>query len=456
MSTRRPITQRLRTRRLRPVIATGALGAVVLLAACGATTSAGNTTDAGSGSSADDSAADEPVEITWYSYNYGTAGVAGEGTQLLLDAFAEAHPEVNLVPQAVPTADILTKTRADVAGGSPPDVVQMGYSKLDEAKQTLQLQPLDEIAGEEWEETSAGINPGLIAAGLQDDQPRAMPYTVSVPAIFYNADIFADAGLDPDQPPTTAEEVRAAAEHIVDAGYEGVYFGAADSGKSDYLTQSILNSAGTGIIDDSGEITIDSPEAVTALTAVQELTESGLQPAVQIDDALASFSAGEMGMFIATTAYSTSLTAAAEGSFELRSSGFPTFTDGPARPTHSGASLVVLSDDPAKQEAAWTFLKFMTSPEGYTIITEDMGYLPLREDIVDDPAYLADYFAEHTLLLPSLQDLRTVEPYKVFPVENSNRATVMFQEQAVEPIILRGADVQSTLTEVAEQIRELG
>ncbi|HLS49492.1 MAG TPA: ABC transporter substrate-binding protein [Actinomycetaceae bacterium] len=428
----------------RLVLAAGLVGTFAL-AAC-STSSA----EEGGGS------ADEPVEITWYSYNYGSASVAGEGTEVLLEAFAEAHPEIKLIPQAVPTADILTKTRADVAAGNPPDVVQMGYSKLDEAKKTLPLQPLDEIAGDAWETHTAGINPGLIETGMWEGAPRSMPYSVSVPALFYNADIFTEAGLDPDNPPATAQEVRDAAQQIVDAGYEGVYYGAIDSGGSDYLTQSVLNSAGTGIVDDAGNITIDSPEAVEALTYLQDLTLDGLQPAVQVEDGVGAFNNGDLGMFLATTAYSMSLSAAAEGNFELRSGGFPTFTDGPARPTHSGAGLVVLADDPAKQEAAWTFLEFMTSAEGYTIITEEMGYLPLREDIVEDPDYLADYFAEHTLLIPSLSDLRTVEPYRVFPVENSNRATVTFQDNAVEPIMLRGAEVESTLADVAQQIRDLG
>src|SRR5690625_1143722 len=338
----------------RLVLAAGLVGTFAL-AAC-STSSA----EEGGGS------ADEPVEITWYSYNYGTAGIAGEGTEVLLDAFAEAHPEVKLIPQAVPTADILTKTRADVAAGNPPDVVQMGYSKLDEAKKTLPLQPLDEIAGDAWETHTAGINPGLIETGMWEGAPRSMPYSVSVPALFYNADIFTEAGLDPDNPPATAQEVRDAAQQIVDAGYEGVYYGAIGTGGSDYLTPSVLNSAGTGTVDDAGNITIDSPEAVEALTYLQDLTLDGLQPAVQVDDGVAAFSNGDLGMFLATTAYSMSLSAAAEGNFELRSSGFPTFTDGPARPPHSGPRLVVLADDPAKQEAAWTFPAFMTSAAGYT------------------------------------------------------------------------------------------
>lgn len=421
-----------------------ALAAVSLLGLTACSTDAAGAPDSG-----------QPIEITFSSYNYGTAGATGEGTQALLDTFAAAHPEIKVVPQSVPAGEMLTKTKTDVAAGNAPDVVQLGYSKLNEAQQTLPLQSIEQIAGEEWDAHAAGIAQGPLQAGEWEGEVRSLPYTVSIPALFYNADLFEAAGLDPASPPQSIEEVAAAAQAIKANGDYGVYFGAVDSAKSDYLTQSILNSAGTAIVDDDGNVLIDSPEAVNALTQVQQLTKDGLQPAVQVDDALAAFSSGELGMFIATTAYSMNISTAAEGNFELRSTGFPTFRDGPSAPTHSGSGLVVLSEDEQKQQASWEFLKFLTSKEGYTIITEQLGYLPLRADIVDDKAYLADYFAQNTLLLPSLEQLDTVTPYRVFPGKKSNQGTVLFQDNAVEPIILRGADVEQTLKDIAERIRGL-
>jgi multiple sugar transport system substrate-binding protein len=408
------------------------------------------------GCAAQPSADTDSVEITFSSYNYGTAGAAGEGTQALLDAFAAAHPDITVVPQAVPVADILTKTKTDVAAGSAPDVVQLGYSKLNEAEKTLPLQSLEKIAGTAWNTHVDGIAPGLLEAGRWEGEIRAMPYTVSVPALFYNADLFAAAGLDPENPPTSIDQVASAARAISATGAFGVYFAAADVGKSDYLSQSILNSAGTPIVDSSGAITIDGKAAVTAFEKVQALTEEGLQPAVMPDDALAAFTTGKLGMFIGTTAYAPALQAGSAGTFTLLSSGFPTFGEKAAAPTHSGAGLVVLSTDEKKQQAAWEFISFLTSAEGATIITEQLGYLPLRADIVTDPAYLAGYFAQNPLLLPSLEQLNTVAPYRRFPVAKSNQATVLFQEEAVEPIILRGADASQTLTDVAKRIRALG
>ena len=89
------------------------------------------------------------------------------------------------------------------------------------------------------------------------------------------------------------------------------------------------------------------------------------------------------------------------------------------------------------------------------MITEKIGYLPLRADLAEDPEYLAGYFAENKLLVPALDQLATLAPYLSFPSAKANQATVLFQDNAVSPIVLRDADVKSTLTEVADRIRDL-
>ena len=421
-----------------------AVTAPLALASCASGDAGTSNSDAGT--------AEDPIELILYNYNFGSAGIAGEGTQALLDRFAEAHPEITVVPVGMSSADSLSKTAADISAGSPPDVVQMGYSKADQAISTLPCMPLQDIAGDEWEAHVEGINAGLIETGTRDGKTYAMPYTVSIPTLFYNADLFAEAGLDADAPPTTSEEIRAAAEAISANGHQGVYFAVADVSKSDYLTQSVLNSAGAGTVDEDGAIAFDTPEAVEAFAYLQDLVTDSLMPGVSVDDAVASFSAGEMGMIIVTTAFSTSILAAAEGLFDLRSAGFPSINGGTPAPTHSGSGYMVFSEDPAKQKAAWEFLKFCTDEAGYTMITELLGYLPLRESVVDHPDYLQGYFEEDTLLIPPTESLSNVEGYRTFPVEDTFQATTVFQTDGLEPIVLRGADIESSLASVREQI----
>ena len=429
-------------RSTRPLVATAAAVSILALSACAA-------------SAPDTSATGASTTITFSSYSYGTQGAAGDGMQVLLDAFAEAHPDITVVPEAVPVADALTKTKAAVAAGSPPDVQQLGYSKMAEAFATLPVQSIEEIAGDEWDAHVDGIAPGLVSTGEDDGTVKALPFTVSIPTLFYNADIFREAGLDPEEPPATIDDVEDAADAIVAAGHNGVYFGLLDQGKSDYLTQSVIDSAGGMTVDDDGEVVLDSAKAVAGIQRIQDLTTGGLQPAVGIDDAVAAFSTGDLGMFVATTALMSNLQTGAADTFELRTGGFPSFDAKPARPTHSGAGLVVLAADEAKQKAAWEFVKFMTSEQGYTMITEEMGYLPLRANLATDDEFLAGYFAENTLLLPPLGQLGDVTPYRSFAGAKSNQATVMLQDDAISPIILRGADARQTMSEVADRIREL-
>lgn len=397
--------------------------------------------------------APEEVTITFASYTYGTQGPAGEGLQAMLDEFAEQHPEITVVPQAVPTAEILTSTTASVAAGEAPDVVQMGYSKLAQALETLPVRSLEDLAGDEWSGYAEGLVQGPLETGTLDGSVHAVPFTISVPTMFYNADLFESAGLDPDDPPTTIEEVREAAAAIVAAGHHGVYFGIVDPSKSDYLTQSVIDSAGGAIVDADGAVTFDADVAVDAIAEVQALTLEGLQPGVGVEDALASFSSGDLGMLVVSTAVVGTIQSAADGVFEVRSASFPAF--GPGSPTHSGASLVVLSEDEAHARAAWEFVQFMTGDEGSVMITTGLGYLPLRPELVDDPDGLADFFAENDLLLPTVEAMGEMSPYLSFAGPDANQATVMLQDDAIAPIVLRGADPEQTLAEVAERIRAL-
>ena len=108
-----------------------ALATGFTLAACSSTAPA-----------ADTPADDTPVTITFASYNLGTEGAAGAGTQELIDLFMQQHPHITVEGRAIPNAEILTRTRTDVAAGNGPDVVQMGYSKVGEAL-TIAREDLD-------------------------------------------------------------------------------------------------------------------------------------------------------------------------------------------------------------------------------------------------------------------------------------------------------------------------
>ena len=185
------------SRRLPTVLAAVA---VLLLGACG--------TPSGSSGGVPDGT----VTLTFQSYNYGTPDLGGRGTQELIDGFERTHPNIRIEPRGVAVRDTLTALRTSVAGGRPVDVAQVGWSKMAEAYTSLPVVPVQSIpAPQEWKAAVAGMNPAVMRATARDGVAAAMPFTMSIPTLFYNADLFRRAGLDPEKPPATMDQLRAAA-----------------------------------------------------------------------------------------------------------------------------------------------------------------------------------------------------------------------------------------------------
>lgn len=406
---------------------------------------------AGCGQSGSTAASEGPVTIKFLSYTWGQSNPVGEGTKKLIADFEAANPTIKVEPESVPVADVLTKLQAAVVAGDAPDVAQIGWSKVAQAASTLPLRPLEEVASaDDWKNTINGIIPSVLNAApvAAGQKIMAMPFLMATPVLFYNADLFKAAGLDPNHPPTTISEVKTAALAIkAKTGADGAYISAVDPGKSDYLTQSLVNSAGGALVSASGDITVDSQPVITALSAVQDLTKSGAQPAVAFGSAQSAFNSGKLGMLAVTAGGLPTLDQAAKGKFELQVAPFPGFDGMPARPTFSGNGLSILAKDSAKAQASWKFVQFLTSEQSFKTIASTMGYLPLREAAASsaDPR-----------LGPALTQLADLAPYTTFPGKQSNQGVVVLQDEAVEPIVLRGADPAATLRAAATKIRSLG
>lgn len=390
-----------------------------------------------------------PVTIRFVSYNYGTPDLGGQGMQGLIDEFQRTHPDIHVEPEGATAEQIYPKVQAETAAGRAPDVAQIGWSKLSSAADNLPVTSVDQLApANEVQAQLAGIAPQALAAGRIGNQQVAMPFLISTPTLFVNADLFRRAGLDPDRPPQTWEQVQQAALAIRNTGAQGVAVAADNTAKSDFLTQSLINSNGGQLLSPDGRLQLASPAGVGALSMLSGLARSGASPTITDDDAVSAFKAGKLGMYVTSTALLASFQKAAAGSFTIRTAPLPQFGAMPARPTYSGAGLVVLSGDDAHKKAAWQLESFLTSKQGYTTVTQKIGYLPLRPDIVDDPAFLGRTLAADPSLRPAIAQLANVVPYQPMPGPRGDQARQAVQDKAVRPVMLNNADPVSTAAAV--------
>ncbi|HEY3673684.1 MAG TPA: extracellular solute-binding protein [Acidimicrobiia bacterium] len=221
----------------------------------------------------------------------------------------------------------------------------------------------------------------------------ALPLAVSTPVLLYNRRVFRDAGLDPDAPPTSPADIRAASARIVASGaarYGLAFDTGAESGGSWFVEQWLSQldreslSPGNGHQGAARSVTWPDDESVSALLWLAQLEHDGL--AVDVgpnragsDDLLRLGAQHDSAAMVLHTsaALGETLDLVDDGrqpGVELGVAQLP----GPGRGGLVGGSgLVFAAGKPARAVAAsWAFAAYFASPEVQSRWSAGSGYLP--------------------------------------------------------------------------------
>ncbi|EBX4817182.1 ABC transporter substrate-binding protein, partial [Salmonella enterica subsp. enterica serovar Newport] len=178
--------------------------------------------------------------------------------------------------------------------------------------------------------------------------------------MFINRSLFERAGLDPNRPPRTWDEVKAAGIAISQkTGKYGFFPGAYGPTDGTFIYQSIVMSNG-GKVREGNTLTFAEKDQADAVVMLRDLVDSGAHARIDVAAPLDTFQSGNLGMFLYTSAVLNRLERAAAGNFELGIAPLPSFGEKPTAPTNSGSAIFMFSQDPVKQRAAWELMKFLT------------------------------------------------------------------------------------------------
>jgi len=291
----------------------------------------------------------------------------------LITQWEAANPGFKIAPEAVGWDQCQDKVTTLAAAGTPVGLAYVGSRTLKQFAQNELIVPIPMT-----DEEKAGYFPYVVETVTTDGQQWGVPVAFSTKSLYWNKDLFAEAGLDPEKPPTTWAEEIAFAQQIKEktgkAGF-GVVAKTFDNTMHQFLHWVYTNDG--SVIDADGNITLDSPQNLAALTALRDITAFAQEgpTAYEQNEVRAIFLDGQLGMIHASVGAKNLL---ADAPFAWGVAPLP------LGPDAKGPGTLLITDSLAVfagtgvEEQAISFAKFLASPENQPVYEKAEGLTPLR------------------------------------------------------------------------------
>lgn len=298
-------------KKIKRVMGLALCSAMVLgLAACGGGQNSGTSSGTGSstaapvpttGAGAETQALSaDPVTIKFANYGILEAGYA-EFWEGVKTGFEEKYPNITIEWVTAPYGEIVNQVINMAGGGDRADLLfgEIGWvPTLEDSGLSV---PVDTILTREFLDD---FYPNVLDGHSIDGVPYGIPVYVSPYVLYYNKDLFEKAGLDPDSPPKTYDEMLEMAEKLsqlkTDDGNKVYAFGqttasVAVSGSA--LTGMVYNFGGH-VLNADGEPDTDNQGMKDAFAMVKLLDEKGYNPQnAKLKDLRNLFALGQLAMY---------------------------------------------------------------------------------------------------------------------------------------------------------------
>ena len=319
----------------------------------------------------------------------GTTSECGIVTTLTNIWNAE-HPDVQ-VETIVADWPGTTQLNAAIAAGTPPDIAVLHGRRIPIYASRGALTPLSDVM-EAVGIDASDFTDGAADYGIYQGEFYGVPFDLAATIWHINLDLWAEAGLVDDMGapmlPTSPEEFVSAAEQVYEATGKPIAEMAGQAGTVRPLTAFIFQLGGT-LADDAGNPTIDTPEALEALSYILELQSSGVitRPYNEINNAIAveNFANGESaGMIDGTWRINGFDRQIAAGDVALKSyyvADFPQLFEfsGTFAGSHNWLVPLGQNADPARVQAAVEFIKWLSDN---SVVWARVGHGMTRSSVI--------------------------------------------------------------------------
>lgn len=371
----------------------------------------------------------------------------------IAESFTAANPDVKITFRAAaPNYDeaVQILVRQSMAG-QLPDVHYVGFNVLRTLVSRGLIEPIDDLVAAD-DLTAKGYTKEVLALARVDGKQYGLPFAMSTPVVYCNADLVARAGGDPDHIPTDWDSFVALAGKIaaLGDGVSGMYY---ELGSDDWTTQNLVrNFGGQMMNDDESDIAFDGAAGHAAVTLFKRFHSEGGQPAIDQRAARQLFNSGKLGFYFASAGGVRGFEGEIGDRFPLRTARQPLGAKDATMPT-GGMVAVILTKDPAKRAAAWEFVKFGTGPEGQSIVVPNTGYMPTNT-LALDKDHLGGFYEQHPNWYTSVLQTPLSRPWFSWPGDNGVEIGQVIRDE-MTAIALGAKQPDAALADMATQVRAL-
>jgi N,N'-diacetylchitobiose transport system substrate-binding protein len=300
-------------------------------------------------------------------------------------AFERSHPDVNVKVEYQTWNQHLTKFDATIAGNNVPDVIEMGNTEM---TKYMDAKAFFDITSQK----GSIPNSRTWLKGLEDSarfggRLYGVPYYAGARAVIYRKDLYRGAGIR--KLPTSLAEYEAASKKLMrkygnDRRFSALYF----PGQYWLAAMSFVYDYGGAIArfrNGKWVGTLDSPQAVTALTKVKSMVRRFSRASKTGDEAnpfqAVVFGQGKVGSIIAngwewglsldTKKYSSKLKEAQLGAYPM-----PSHVKGKFMPTFLGGSDLAIPAQSNSKSLALDWIKAFTNNASMTQLATDGKVIP--------------------------------------------------------------------------------
>lgn len=335
-----------------------------------------------------------PTTVTFW--NAMSSGTLKPALNTLIAEFNRTHPAIQVVGVAEPNYGVLEqKLLASIAAGNPPVMSQAYENWVANFANDGALVPLTGYIHGKNGLTSSQIK-DFWSILWRDGQLKGVqwmiPFNKSDIVLYYNKTMFKQAGIK--APPTTWPGFVKDAKKLTSGSHWGVTFvpGTNASGGEEQFESMIASWGGHVTNKSQTRLTIDTKAAIEPLTMLRDMVKAGTMKLSTGYGDQSDFGAQKAAMIIGTVAGYYYVKKADGGKFPMGIAMLPAGPKG-IRTAIQGTNLVIYKHaTSAQRQAAWTFIKWLTTPGPAAYWAVHTGYLPVTKTAYH---HLDGYYKSH-------------------------------------------------------------